>query len=111
MNKGLIIAWLGCLVLAGPLAAQSGGEIYKVVDEHGNVTYTDQRPSEGAVPMDLPPLSVVETDFERQSAGFDLLGELELEVSVAALLDSSIVRLAEPPLIDHDRRRSRVEFG
>jgi len=63
MNKGLIIAWLGCLVLAGPLAAQSGGEIYKVVDEHGNVTYTDQRPSEGAVPIDLPPLSVVETDI------------------------------------------------
>jgi len=64
MNKGLIIALACCLFVAGSLAAQSSGEIYKVVDEHGNVTFTDQRPSEGAEPMDLPPLSVVETEIE-----------------------------------------------
>ena len=28
-------------------------EIYKVVDEHGNVTYTDQKPSPDAVPVQL----------------------------------------------------------
>jgi hypothetical protein len=63
MNKGLIIALAFCLVLPAPLAAQSSGEIYKVVDEHGNVTFTDQRPSSGAQPMELPPLSVIETDI------------------------------------------------
>ena len=69
MNKGLIIALAGCLFLAGSLAAQSSGEIYKVVDEHGNVTFTDQRPSDGAEPMDLPPLSVVETEIEVPMTG------------------------------------------
>ncbi|MFW5816148.1 MAG: DUF4124 domain-containing protein, partial [Wenzhouxiangella sp.] len=28
--------------------------IYRVVDEQGNVTYTDQKPSEDAEPLDLP---------------------------------------------------------
>ena len=63
MNKGLIMAVLICGMVAGNLAAQSSGEIYKIVDENGNVTYTDQRPSGGAEPMDLPPLSVIETDI------------------------------------------------
>jgi hypothetical protein len=38
------------------------GEIYKVVDKDGNVTFTDQRPSADAQPMDLPPLSIIATD-------------------------------------------------
>lgn len=63
MSKGLITALVCGLVLAGPLAAQSTGEIYKVVDKDGNVTFTDQRPSEGAQPLDLPPLSVIESDI------------------------------------------------
>jgi hypothetical protein len=63
MNKGLITAVIFGFVLAGPLAAQSSGEIYKVVDENGNVTYTDQRPSASAEPMDLPPLSVIQSDI------------------------------------------------
>jgi hypothetical protein len=42
-------------------APVSAANIYKVVDEDGNVTYTDQKPSSGAQPIDLPPLSVVET--------------------------------------------------
>ena len=63
MNKGLITIVVLCCMLAGPLVAQSSGEIYKVVDEHGNVTYTDQRPSAGSEPMDLPPLSVIQSDI------------------------------------------------
>jgi len=61
MSKGMIMA-LGCawLLASSPLWAE--GEIYKVVDENGNVTYTDQRPSTGAEPMDLPGLSVIATD-------------------------------------------------
>jgi hypothetical protein len=63
MNKGMIIALACCLVFAGSLAAQSSGEIYKVVDEDGNVTFTDQPPGDSAEPMDLPPLSVIESDI------------------------------------------------
>lgn len=34
--------------------------IYKVVDEYGNVTYTDQKPSDDAEPMELPGLNVLQ---------------------------------------------------
>lgn len=63
MSKGMIqaaILLVACLLLA----ADAGAQIYKVVDEEGNVTYTDQRPSADAQPMDLPELSVIETDVE-----------------------------------------------
>jgi hypothetical protein len=63
MNKGLIKP-LALLLLLLPLVASAQGEIYKVVDEDGNVTFTDQRPSADAEPMDLPELSVVETDIQ-----------------------------------------------
>lgn len=62
MNKGLISALLTLVFLLIPFYALAEGEIYKVVDKDGNVTFTDQRPSADAQPMDLPPLSVVETD-------------------------------------------------
>jgi hypothetical protein len=64
MNKGLISALVTLIFLLLPLAAFSQGEIYKVVDKDGNVTFTDQRPGAGAEPMDLPPLSVIETDVQ-----------------------------------------------
>ena len=56
----LMIAGLlaGAVLLTGPLLAQP---IYKIVDEHGNVTYTDQKPSESAEPMKLPELTPVES--------------------------------------------------
>lgn len=63
MNKGLIGALIPLVLLLLPLAAVAEGEIYKVVDADGNVTFTDQAPSSAAQPMDLPPLSVVETDL------------------------------------------------
>ncbi len=34
-------------------------EVYKTVDEDGNVVYTDQSPSPGAEPLELPGLSVI----------------------------------------------------
>ena len=34
-------------------------EVYKTVDEHGNVVYTDQRPNADAKPVDLPGLSII----------------------------------------------------
>jgi len=64
MNKGMISALITLAFFLLPLAAFSQGEIYKIVDENGNVTFTDQRPATGAEPMDLPPLSIIETDVQ-----------------------------------------------
>ena len=49
------------LLLCGTLLAQP---IYKVVDEDGNVTYTDQKPDSDAEPIDLPEVNVVGSDSE-----------------------------------------------
>ena len=43
------------------LCCSAQAQIYKVVDEHGNVTYTDQAPADGTAPMELPDLPVVQT--------------------------------------------------
>jgi len=64
MNKGMIRNLIPLVFLILPLAVFSQGEIFKVVDEDGNVTFTDQRPNKAAEPMDLPPLSVIETDIQ-----------------------------------------------
>ena len=64
MHKGMIRALAGFLLLAVSLGLYAEGEIYKIVDKDGNVTYTDERPQGGAEPMDLPPLSVIETDIQ-----------------------------------------------
>jgi len=58
MNTRLV--FFLCLMLL-PGQAFSGQEIYKIVDEEGNVTFTDQRPDELASPMDLPELNVMES--------------------------------------------------
>ena len=63
MNKGLISVCVIAVLLMLPTLGWPEGEIYKVVDKDGNVTFTDQRPSTGAQPMDLPPLSVIESDL------------------------------------------------
>lgn len=62
MNNGLIRTLSLLVILLLPLAAFPEGEIYKVVDKDGNVIYTDQRPSASAQPMDLPELSVIQTE-------------------------------------------------
>lgn len=62
MNKGM--KWIGVYVALFALSATAAyGAIYKVVDKDGNVTYTDQKPYEGAKPVDLPDLSVITTDI------------------------------------------------
>jgi len=48
-----------CLIMASSLALSQ--PIYKVVDEDGNVTFTDQRPSDDAAPMELPELNVLDS--------------------------------------------------
>ena len=46
----------GCMLCGGQWAA----EVYKTVDDNGNVVYTDRPPAENAQPMELPGLSVIE---------------------------------------------------
>ena len=66
MHKGLTPAVRSLLGILGILVAAPAAvaEIYKIVNPDGTVTYTDQRPSSGAEVVDLPPLSVVETDID-----------------------------------------------
>ncbi len=62
MSKGMIktiVISTAALFLA---ATAWSGEIYKVVDKDGNVIFTDQSPGDGTQPMNLPELSVIETD-------------------------------------------------
>ena len=64
MNKRTIrtIFLLSAFLL---LASQAcAGEIYKVVDKDGNVTFTDQPPGDGTQPMNLPELSVIRSETE-----------------------------------------------
>jgi hypothetical protein len=74
MNKGMIRILVFLAVMLLPLCAAAEGEVYKIVDKDGNVTFTDQRPSSDAQPMDLPELSVIKTDIpvpEAAGAGTD----------------------------------------
>ncbi len=66
MSKGMIraISLTGIFLLS--VSTAWAAEIWKVVDEDGNVTYTDQPPKDGAAPMDLPELSVIKTDIQEQ---------------------------------------------
>ena len=64
MNKGLINTLILLVILLLSPTAFAQGDIYKVVDKDGNVTFTDQAPNDAAQPLDLPPLSVIETDIQ-----------------------------------------------
>jgi hypothetical protein len=74
----LILAAFSLAIMVSPLAAQ----VYKIVDKDGNVTFTDKPPADGAKPMDLPPLSVIETpDYgtaAREKAGAEAGDEKEV---------------------------------
>jgi hypothetical protein len=52
----LTLTALFLALAAMPLAA----EVYKVIDEDGNVSYTDKPPGDGSKPIELQPISVVE---------------------------------------------------
>ena len=69
MNKGMIKTLVSLAFMLLPLYAAAEGEVYKIVDKDGNVTFTDQRPSSDAEPMTLPELSVIETDIPVTDAG------------------------------------------
>jgi len=60
----LTLMTFSLVMTASPLTAQ----VYKVVDENGNVTYTDRPPADGSKPVDLPPLSIIEAPVYEKSA-------------------------------------------
>jgi hypothetical protein len=66
MHKGMTPAVRTLLVVIAVFvsAPAAVAEIYKIVNPDGTVTFTDQRPGPGAQPVELPPLSVVETDID-----------------------------------------------
>ncbi len=65
MKNLLVVMGLSLLLAAGTSFAQN--KIYKTKDKDGNTIYTDQPPPEGAVPMDLPELSIVKPRENQQS--------------------------------------------
>jgi hypothetical protein len=87
-----VLVFVVMLSLCGALGAS---EIYRVVDKDGNVVYTDQPPGDGSEPVNLPPLSVVET-----------------EKPASALPDSGIDETEEAPgeLKLHELRKMYRDF-
>ena len=64
MNKGMIRALTVTGVFLMAINAAWAADVWKVVDEDGNVSYTDQPPEDGSAPMKLPELSVIGTDYQ-----------------------------------------------
>ena len=79
-----ILLILVASLFALPLAGQ---EIYKTVDEHGNVIYTDRKPEGPSEVVELPEISVVEP------------GEL-----------GDVAALREPPVRERRERAPELEF-
>jgi hypothetical protein len=52
------------LALTFLFSASATAQIYKHVDDKGNVTYTDEAPLDGSAPMVLPELSVIQIDSQ-----------------------------------------------
>lgn len=59
MSKPFGLSLIVFLVSLTMTLTSTAAEIFRVVDEDGNVTFTDQPPGNGAEPMDLPELSVI----------------------------------------------------
>jgi hypothetical protein len=55
------IQYLLLALLLGAICGTAWSQVYKVVDKDGNVTYTDTAPKDGSAPVNLAPISVIET--------------------------------------------------
>ncbi|MFO7763751.1 MAG: DUF4124 domain-containing protein [Wenzhouxiangellaceae bacterium] len=60
VKGSLAVLSMAAAFALAPLATVHAQEIYKTVDENGNVVYTDQKPSDDAVPVKLKELTVVD---------------------------------------------------
>lgn len=106
-NAGLWLAGACLLALIVLPAMASAQAIYKVVDEHGNVTYTDQRPSDDAEPMALPGINVVD---EEQAAEAIISSEAPAERRPQAELTFRIASPAPEAVITDPRGRLTIEL-
>ena len=82
-NKTLLLILIVFLtaVISSPLMA----EVYKVVDEDGNVTYTDKPPPDGSKPIKLAPISVIEAPTYEKAPDPAKKGEEGEELSLRDL--------------------------
>jgi len=80
-HSGYLTAALIFLLLQN---AALSADVYRVVDKDGNVTYTDQPPAEGAKPMDLPDLSVIQSEATERP--YETPPELQQEEAQEATL-------------------------
>ncbi len=71
-------------------------DVYKVVDEDGNVTYTDKPPKDGSGPIKLAPLSVIETPTYEQPAKTGAEGEETKEMSLKYHIIVKIMLISQP---------------
>ncbi len=83
---------IAALLLCGIAFAQP---IYKVEDERGNVTYTDQKPAPDAEPITLPEVNVVGADspeVEAVVADSEASAEPEIfEIAIGEPADGSLI--------------------
>ena len=79
----LILITMLLTFAAGPLMAQ----VYKSVDENGNVTYTDQPPADGSGPIELRPISVIEAPTYEKAPEVDKEGATGEESKELTLKD------------------------
>ena len=86
----LLTALLAALILP---ATALGQQIYKTVDENGNVVYTDQKPSDDAEPIPLPELTVVDPVElgDPSAAGDDEPESRTIEMSITSPLADEII--------------------
>lgn len=88
-GKALILL----LALTAPLAVAQ--QIYKTVDEDGNVVYTDQKPSEDAEPIPLPELTVVDPveigDPSAARAAGDSIDPVRLEFTIESPMPDEVI--------------------
>jgi hypothetical protein len=83
MVKTFFLILMAC-ALAMATNAMSA-DVYKVVDEDGNVSYTDKPPPDGSKPIKLAPISVVEAPTYEQPKKADAEGEESKEMTLGYL--------------------------
>ena len=83
MIKTFFLILMACSMAMATNAMSA--DVYKVVDEDGNVTYTDKPPKDGSGPIKLAPLSVIETPTYERPAKADAEGEETKEMSLKYL--------------------------
>jgi len=107
----LILIALALAISVGPTTAQ----VYKVVDEDGNVTYTDKPPKDGSKPIELAPISVIEAPTYEKAPEKGTEGEDGKEMSLKDLRkqyrDFAIVSPQSEETVWHPEQATTVAWN